>query len=322
MLKRILPILVILSGCIGCYRVKEKSKSMYFTSPAWTPDGRKLYFIKDISYSRTIVEWKPGGKELYQFRDEWYLMKCNPDGSDTTTIARIYKQDGWSQGVISEARNAQMDISSSGEIVINFLDPPGIFLMDTTGKIIRQVLDWGRNPRWAFDYTKIIFEGDDEHAGIWMMDKDGSGLEKVIEKGESPIELESVCRTTNEILFSIDWDKRLCTLSFNTQRVDTIITSIAAWSVSISADWDKEGNQIILVEHRGHRESGYGEEQDTLLYRVYDINSDLFIVNIPLSLNFVAFLRHHSDMGYTLLCDHQSIWRIKRDGTDLRKIFP
>lgn len=180
----------------------------------------------------------------------------------------------------------------------------------------------GKNPRWAFDYTKIIFEGDEEHSGIWIVGKDGSGLEKVIEKGESPIELESVCRTTNEILFSVEWDRKLCIFSFKTQRIDTIIKVIEAWSVSIVADWDKEGSEVILAEHRGYRESGYGEEQDTLLYRIYDINSDSFIVNVPLTLDFVAALRNHSNKGYTLLCDYQSIWRIKCDGTDLRKIFP
>ena len=309
----IIGITGVLIGFAGCYSVKEESMSVCFTSPAWTPDGKKLYFIKDIGYSRTVVENKPFGKELYEFRDEWYLMKCNPDGSDTMNVARIYKQKEWLQGALYESYRVEMDISPSGEIVINFLDPPGIFLMDTTGQILGKVLDWGKNPRWAFNYTKIIFTGDDEHPGIWMMDKDGNNLEKLVEKGESPIKLQSVCKTTNEILFSVEWDKKLCAYSFQTETTDTI--KGLRGKRFLTADWNKKGDKIAIVSNL----YCYLTPNDTLFYQVYNRELDSIVV-LKKRMKEAYFLRW-SPEGEWLVFWSSTLWRIKWDGTQIEKLF-
>ncbi|MDD2891043.1 MAG: hypothetical protein PHE49_10470 [bacterium] len=173
-----------------------------YYAPCWSADGTKIYFFRN---DLTVKEISNVVVHTWEYeKNECYICSCNPDGSDLKGIIKVGEIPNEIKGLTDE-----FDVSDKGEIIYS----TSYYSSDITAKIItiksgiwsvkddgsndHQLLGWGRNPRWTYHYSKIIFEGTDDNSGIWLMDKDGSNVTQLLAEGSSP----SFCDTTEELLY-------------------------------------------------------------------------------------------------------------------------
>jgi len=309
----------------GCYRVAEEKMCISYDTPIYDFSGKKIYCIKKILYTRDILPVKPFAKEETQYKVEYYFLKGDPDGEDTVTLRIIFKEEEYTASYDTSYTVYLGDISPFGEILgWRNRYPCGITILDTLGERIKLVIEWGKNPRWVSNYTKIVFEGDTMHSGIWIMNKDGTGLQKILDEGE----IEAVSDISEKLIFSTNYGKTLCIYSFADGNIDTIIPNfenlVPGIDFSIAADWiDKD--TIIWIE----TPTGYPPlEEDTLAIWIYSINSDtlvqrIFIENHEDIKEVPVIWLKYSDITRSVIFQdlYGEIWKVQRDGTGLKRIL-
>lgn len=321
MLRKVLYLGFLIISIAGCYRVVEEGKTVYYDNPLWSADGGKIYFQLIISYHRVIVPLKPFAKEVSQYKSESYLMRCNPDGEFVDTLGILYKEKEFNQSDTSFDIFLE-DISPHGEILSTFryasvgYEKYEIWIMDTCGKNRKQLLDWGKNPRWAFNYTKVIFNGDREHPGIWMMDKKGDDVEKVCLGS-----LISYSILNNEFLF-INEKNQICVYKLETGTIDTIIKK-DDWATFPT--WNTRGEKILWL--KVPEESYPGEMYDSLKLCIYSVKEESLILEKiikekPLPTAHIWRLRWQPYGRWIVFEDIYNIWRIRDDGEELMEILP
>ena len=323
MLRKVLYLGFLIISNAGCYRVVEEGRVVAYYTPIWDTKGKRIYFIKRVKLWRTVVPSKPFAKEETQYKWEYYLMKCDENGENLETLRVIFKQDeydGWGDTVFLAYLG---DISPSGEILgVRIGDDRGILLLDTIGESEELIFPWGRKPYWAYNYTKIIFQGVETHPGIWMVNRDGTGLQKILDEGE----IEAYSDLNKKLVFSTNYGKTLCIYSLTGESVDTIIANfeelVPGITFSIGADWNKKGDTLIWIETPCNYT---GLVDDTLALWIWSEDNDsiirVFIENDELAKKVVgADLRWQSWGEYLIFTDDLNIWRVKKNGTELKKI--
>lgn len=183
------------------------TKNRWDNSPTWSPDGKKIAFAR--AYKNTEGVWT----------EEIWLM--NADGSEQTQIKSLngggpyFTQDGkivfHSKSNTSEICIANMDGSNLTKLTNNNAEdwhpevsPDGkqiAFMSNRDGKKEIYVMNIdGSNqkrltsnegdkwyPSWSPDGSKIIFASEGH---VYMMNKDGSSIKKIIENGSQPVWLK------------------------------------------------------------------------------------------------------------------------------------
>ncbi|RKZ25033.1 hypothetical protein DRQ20_05915 [bacterium] len=323
MFRKALYLWFLIISIAGCYRVVEEGKVIQCYTPVWDCSGRKIYFINRIRYWRTIIPATPFAKEETQYRWEYYLMRCDKNGEDLETLRVIFKQDeydGWGDTLFTAYLG---DISPSKKILgYRIGEHRGIVILDSMGRRKKLLLPWGKKPRWAYDYTKVIFEGDEEHPGIWIIDTTGDNLRKILEEGE----FKAYSDRYKMIVFTVDYGRKLCVYSLSTEKIDTIMDiseTVPGISFSVSVDWHFEINKIIWIEVPS---DNIAREKDTLALWIFDVEIDslinrIFIENEELATRSIWDLRWQPYGEYLIFTDDWNMWRIKEDGTCLTKIF-
>ena len=325
MLRKVLYLGFLIISNAGCYRVMEEMRCISYDTPIYDFSGKKIYCIKKILYTRDILPAKSFAKEETQYKVEYYFLKSNPAGEDTVTLRIIFKEDEYTASYDTSYTVYLGDISPFGEILgWRNRYPYGITILDTLGKRTKLVIEWGKNPRWVSNYTKIVFEGDTMHSGIWIMNKDGTGLHKILDGGD----IEAVSDISEKLIFSTNYGKTLCIYSFADGSVDTIIPNfenlVPGIDFSIAADWiDKD--TIIWIE----TPTGYPPlEEDTLAIWIYSIESDTLVQRIFIEDHEdikevpVIWLKYSSITRSVIFQDlYGEIWKVQRDGTGLKRIL-
>lgn len=203
--------------------------------PAWSSDGIRIYYFRNdltVKHHRGILT---GGYYEWE-KNEWYICSCDVNGGSRKTI---YKVGEFSDKLPSELWRMIMDVSSDGKILYSVTTAikGGIWTVNTDGSNDHQILSWGKNPRWVYNYTKIVFEGDGDKAGIWLMDRDGNNVSQVLTEGSSP----AFCDANEKMLYHI-WPAKgygqLYCYSFTDSLIDTLIEG--NWP-----DWNNTGEYFI-----------------------------------------------------------------------------
>ncbi len=151
-----------------------------YYAPCWSPDGKRIYYFKNVVIEKRYI---CGEAYCYKYvKNEWYICSCDMNGEDEKVIAFI----GAGGGV------STIDVVPSGEIIysryysgyseVDTIGPFGIIKIDKNGNR-KVLLAWGENPRYCYNYTKIVFDS----GGIWIMNKDGTGLKKLVKDGKQPV---------------------------------------------------------------------------------------------------------------------------------------
>lgn len=205
-----------------------------YYAPCWSADGTKIYYFRNDLTVLDVIRGAPMGNQTYKYeRSEWFMCSCDVDGNDSKGIIKV----GEFKGINGYGA---MDVSSSGEIIYWFFleRDNGIWVIKNNGTGNHQLLSWGMYPRWAFNYTKIIFEGNGSYAGIWMMDKDGKNLTQILTEGSSPV----FCDTNQKMIYHKNgW---IWIYSFIDSSNDSIVEG--TWG-----DWLHDGSKFVYRSEKG-----------------------------------------------------------------------
>jgi serine/threonine protein kinase/Tol biopolymer transport system component len=193
------------------------TRDEYFNwSPAWSPDGRALYFASNRGGSMNL--WRVpideasgrtlGPPEPITAPSEWSgLISLSRDGrrilystsENRANLERFSLEPGTlavgdphpvtqgSRGVYS------CDVSPDGQWLAFFTTSPqeDLFLVRPDGSGMRQLTDdpfRDRQPRWSPDGSRIVFQSDRSgRYELWSIRADGSGLEPVTRTLGSPL---------------------------------------------------------------------------------------------------------------------------------------
>ena len=193
------------------------TRDEYFNwSPAWSPDGRYLYFASNRGGSMNL--WRVsleeatgrtlGAPEPITAPSEWSgLLSLSRDGrrivySTSENRANLERLSldpatlavGNPRPVTRGSRGVySCDVSPSGRELAFYTASPqeDLFLVRTDGSGLRQLTEdtfRDRQPRWSPDGSRLVFQSDRSgRYEIWSLRKDGSGLEPVTRTIGSPL---------------------------------------------------------------------------------------------------------------------------------------
>ena len=134
-------------------------------SPAWSPDGNQITFVRDTDPPATGSVYPPSGNQSI------YVM--DSDGSNER-LAEFPTWGSW---------------SPDGERIVfvaNFDGFSEISVMDSDGSNVQQLTHtpgrdaWNLAPKWSPDGQKIVFDSTrDGNFEIYVMDADGSNVQRL-----------------------------------------------------------------------------------------------------------------------------------------------
>lgn len=185
------------------------------SAPAWSPDGKKIAFGR--AYPDGEGVWN---HELWIMNvdgsDQQQLMSLDggapsftPEGrivfhsSPNTSEICIADQDGSNREQLTsnEAEDWHPEVSPDGKEIVFMSDRDGnheIYVMNIDGSNPRRLTNndvRDATPTWSPDGTQILFtsnEPGEEERNIYLMNKDGSDLRKLIENAGAPSWLRNI----------------------------------------------------------------------------------------------------------------------------------
>jgi Tol biopolymer transport system component len=207
--------------------------------PSWSPDGSQIVFSggeqqNTEPYDLYIVN--ADGSGLARLTHDSEIVDWDPEWSpDGTTIAFTRDSSDDETGHLTQ-RIATLDIASGHMQVLPF-----------DGS---QAAD----PAWSPDGTRIAFTGNiDGLGGIFAMNADGSGLERLIESndgwGDNPAWSPDGSRIAFDRYQPSDGDQQMMNVDIYVMGSDgsnlTQVTSSPAFEAA--PEWSPDGSQIVFV---------------------------------------------------------------------------
>ena len=137
----------------------------WFSSPAWSPDGRKLAFAVGCESAA-----EPSG-----------IYVANADGSSLRALIPC----GITGVVFGVGEPSWLSMNSIAFYALHD-GAPEIWVMRTDVSGHRRILDWnGRGEfSWSPDRKRIAYDIDDP--AVWIVDKDGSSKRKLVDGCDEP----------------------------------------------------------------------------------------------------------------------------------------
>lgn len=165
--------------------------------PTWSPDGSKIVFVRDGTYTYTMnsnggdvtqisaaggyrCSWSPDGSKLVYSDPAGNIYSMNPDGTNTVQITST-TWDGTPTWSPDGTKFAYVDTH----------DPMQVWIMSTDGTGRVQVTsttsaDGDTLPSWSPDGKYIAFwEEASPYSKIFIIKPDGSGLKLLLQEGEA-----------------------------------------------------------------------------------------------------------------------------------------
>jgi len=181
------------------------AKNKWDNAPAWSPDGKKIVFAREYRDKNKIVQTEiwimnaDGSKQTQIKSLSGGGPYFTPNGrivfhseyKDKKSEISIADMDGSNLKHLTdnESNEWHPDVSPDGKQITFMSDRDGnyeIYVMDIDGSNQKRLTnndvdDW--YPSWSSDGSKIIFSSHKDYKKdrhIYMMNKDGSSLEKII----------------------------------------------------------------------------------------------------------------------------------------------
>jgi Tol biopolymer transport system component/DNA-binding winged helix-turn-helix (wHTH) protein len=137
------------------------TRSGYSGTPAFSPDGRAIVYASDTT----------GSLELY-------IVGLAPGSSEMALTS-------------DRGQNTHPAWSPDGQwIAFHSAKRGGIWVIPATGGTPRQLVDFGSNPAWAPDSTRLVFTSDaggmTSQSVLWTVNLDGSGARELTRLGDPP----------------------------------------------------------------------------------------------------------------------------------------
>lgn len=178
-------------------------------SPAWSPDGKRIAFSREVDEERDIwvfelgskaltritrdgscydPAWSPGGgKLIYTFLGiESYTSELRIMGSDGRGDPTVYLKTG-DHGIAKPGALGTASWSPKGDRLVmhgSTSQTTGIqiLLMDLATMHVTALTNKGSYndwPRWSPDGKQIVFAGGEDSQQVYVVHADGSGLERI-----------------------------------------------------------------------------------------------------------------------------------------------
>ncbi|MEO9513273.1 MAG: DUF5050 domain-containing protein [Flavobacteriaceae bacterium] len=193
-------------------------KNVWDSAPAWSPDGKKIVFTRGYKNSEGVWQaeiWlmNPDGSEQTQIKalrgsnpyftpdGRIVFSSEHPDKKSEICIADV---DGKNivQLTHTEADEWHPDVSPDGKQIAFMSNKDGnyeIYVMDIDGTNQKRLTNNDTNdwyPSWSPDGSKIAFSkvigAERTDRAIYMMNNDGSSMEKIIARGTHPFWIKTV----------------------------------------------------------------------------------------------------------------------------------
>jgi hypothetical protein len=164
---------------LGCQRT-DVWRYVAYWYPNWTPDGKIVCWQSNVLVEQWENVFTLGGPETKVLDWDWTILEMEPDGSNVRQVVKIEKKSEWKGEDFGEVTGHPCISCAGNKIVFSLWDFTdwsseliGIFVVNRDGTGLKKIVHKGTYPDLSPDGKRVVYEKPGE--GIWIINADGTG---------------------------------------------------------------------------------------------------------------------------------------------------